>query len=86
MVKAPWHDGLGARPPEEPEIPRITEITRWSVKPGDKLIVHVSGLAGVGPGYAGEIASQVRAAFGLDESTGIVVVTPGMRVEVMEAT
>lgn len=64
-------------------LPQVTDIRRWQVQPGDRLIVHVDGSAGLGPAGAQEMARRLRDSLQLDDSVLVVVIAPGFRVEVM---
>jgi hypothetical protein len=68
--------------------PPPLDVTRVEVLPlreGDRLIVHVDGAAGLSGGGGQAIGEYIRATLKLDElpfDVPVLVVSPGIRVEV----
>lgn len=72
--------------------PPPLDVTRVEVLPlreGDRLIVHVDGAAGLSGGGAQQIGEYIRAKLklgGLPFDVPVLVVSPGIRVEVARPT
>jgi hypothetical protein len=75
----PWGDEQRAG------LPEITRVDILPLQPGDRLIVHVDGTAGMSGGGAARIGEIIRARLKLDDlpfDVPMLVVSPGIRVEV----
>lgn len=64
------------------ELPEISEIERWSVKDGDRLIVHYDGELSME--QADDVRKRVRAALQLPLRIPILVLDQYWDVEVQE--
>lgn len=80
---APFSRGPAAA---APGAPRVTEVARLRLQPGDRLILQVDGQHGMGPGGGGDLIRQVAEALKLDElgfDVPIAVLAPGFRLMVV---
>lgn len=79
---------IGPAHPEftpDPGMPPVTRVEVLSLQPGDRLIVHVDGAAGVSAGGAERAGHMIRSRLALDElpfDIPVLVVSPGIRVTV----
>ena len=72
-------------PPGPAPLAGITRVEILPLQDGDRLIVHVDAAAGISAGGAQQAGELVRAALKLDElpfDVPVLVVSPGIRVEV----
>lgn len=63
----------------------VTRVEVLPLQPGDRLVVHVDGAAGLSGGGGHALGEHVRAALKLDElgfDVPVLVVSPGIRVTV----
>jgi len=66
-------------------LPEITRVEVLPLQPGDRLIVHVDGAAGMSAGGANRAGQYIRESLRLHElpfDVPVLVVAPGIRVEV----
>lgn len=65
-------------------LPEITRVEVLQLREGDRLIVHVDGAAGMSAGGATRIGEIVQARLldGLPFDVPVLVVAPGIRVQV----
>ena len=69
--------------------PEITRVEVLPLREGDRLIVHVGGAAGMSAGGAHRIAELIQDGLKLGElgfDVPVIVVSPGIRVEVARPT
>jgi hypothetical protein len=69
-----------------PGLPQVERIQIWPLRDGDRLIVHVDGAAGMSAGGADKLGRHIREVMGLDGlgfEVPVMVVSPGIRVEVI---
>jgi hypothetical protein len=77
-----------ASPPHylaSPAGPEIRCVEVLPLRPGDRLVVHVDGAAGMSAGGAERIGAQIQETLKLDElgfDVPLIVVSPGIRVEI----
>ena len=64
------------------QMPKVTEIVRWSYQPGDRLIARVAR-ATVTSEQAAEVAARIRAALQLPSSAPIAIATEEWTFEVV---
>jgi hypothetical protein len=65
--------------------PPVTRVEVLPLKPGDRVIIHVDGAAGMSSGGAAKAGQDVLAALKLADlpfEVPVIVVAPGIRVEV----
>lgn len=63
-------------------LPEVKEITRWSYRPGDRLICHTD-IGTITREQAHEIAGRIRAQLGLPEDAPIVIAGTNWSFEVI---
>jgi hypothetical protein len=63
--------------------PKITEVQRLEIKPGDRLIVHVGERDRIDVETAAHIRTRLRAALQLPGDMPIAIVTEGWQFEVV---
>jgi hypothetical protein len=63
-------------------LPEVTEIQRWALRPGDRLIVRVE--QEINPQQVDEIRRRVRVVLGLPDEVPILVAGKGISVSVAE--
>ena len=61
-------------------LPEVTEVRRWTLRPGDRLIVRVDHR--IAAGDAGRIKDMVRVSLALPGDFPVLLIEPGMDVEV----
>lgn len=75
---------MEAGQPASPVV-QVSRVEVLPLQPGDRLIVHVEGAAGMSAGGGAEAGRRVRAGLKLDElpfDVPVIVVSPGIRVTV----
>lgn len=65
-----------------PGLPEITEVKRLAIKPGDRLIVRLDHEPSQYEAH--EMLSRLHALLGAD--VPVIVLAPGMDIEVLEGT
>ena len=69
---------------EDPR-PALRQVEVLTLRAGDRLIVHVDGAAGMSAGGAEKAGQRIRALLALDDlpfDVPVLVVSPGIRVQV----
>jgi len=77
--------GLDAPPAGSSGLPEVTRVQVLPLRDGDRVIVHVDGAAGLSGGGGQAIGEYIRATLKLGElpfDVPVLVVSPGIRVEV----
>jgi hypothetical protein len=77
-------DSTGGQGGAGPVQVRFAEVIR--LQPGDRLLIHVDGGLGMGPGGSQDLAEQVIRALKIDElsfNMPVAVTGPGFRLEVI---
>ena len=62
------------------KLPEVTEIRRWSIQPGDRLIIRCSQR--LTQAQAQEIREQVRVRLGLPDDFPLMVIGDDVTIEV----